>query len=245
VFDELNTLNAVHVLRNGRSVESASEISEFPPAFLETCEIVTLVANDFEVPAKGPKARVVLISKPRFTEWSEAEVDVESGAVVVPEGATMIAVVNRYSGTSAKPRVGFLHGWGDWDGAFATTISHDSHNLTVFGKDRAEMARAANAVIAAGGGMAVVQQGRVKAVLPLPIAGLVSDAPLNDVASAFARLRDAMEDVVDWEPPYLTFKALVGATLACNAGPHQTDLGIADPQGGVLQTSPVLEDGLD
>jgi adenine deaminase len=53
-----------------------------------------------------------------------------------------------------------------------------------------------------------------------------------------------MGEVVAWNPPYLTFKALVGATLACNAGPHQTDLGIADPQAGILLASPVLEDRL-
>ena len=49
-----------------------------------------------------------------------------------------------------------------------------------------------------------------------------------------------MAQIVAWEPPYLTFKALVGATLACNPGPHQTDLGIADPMKGVLLSDPVL-----
>ena len=140
------------------------------------------------------------------------------------------------------PPSGILHRVGR--GAFATTVSHDSHNLTVFGHDPADLAAAANALAEAGGGMAVAQGGAVTALLPLPIAGLVSDAPLAEVAQAFQRVREAMEPVVDWQPPYLVFKALVGATLACNAGPHQTDLGIADPQAGRLLTSPILEDGL-
>lgn len=244
LFDGLQTLNAVCVLRNGRRVCDVSQGSEFPQAFLQTCALAPLAADDFKVQATGPKARVALISKPRFTEWGEAMVEVIDGALDVPDGATMIAVINRYAGADAKPKVGFLQGWGEWNGAFATTVSHDSHNLTIFGNDRAEMAHAANAVIKAGGGMAVAQGGAAKAVLPLPIAGLVSDAPLSDVAKSFAALRDAMGEVVDWQPPYLTFKALVGATLACNAGPHQTDLGIADSHGGVLLPSPILEDGL-
>lgn len=142
------------------------------------------------------------------------------------------------------PKVGLLEGWGKWNGAFASTVSHDSHNLTVFGGQAQDMAAAANAVIAAGGGMAVAQGGRAVQVLALPVAGLVSDAPLDQVARDFAAVRDAMGAVVDWQPPFLTFKALVGATLACNAGPHQTDLGIADSHAGILRPSPVIEDGL-
>ena len=49
----------------------------------------------------------------------------------------------------SRPRVAFLENWGNWRGAFATTVSHDSHNLTVFGRDSGEMAVAANAVHAA------------------------------------------------------------------------------------------------
>lgn len=102
------------------------------------------------------------------------------------------------------------------------------------------MAVAAEALIAAGGGMVAVSGGQVRALLPLPVAGLVSDAPLSQVAAQFRAVKAAMDELVDWQPPYLTFKALVGATLACNAGPHQTDMGIADPMQGRLLTSPVL-----
>jgi adenine deaminase len=102
------------------------------------------------------------------------------------------------------------------------------------------MAVAANAVIAAGGGMAVAAEGKVLALLALPLSGLISDAPLEDVAAAFSALRTAADGIVDWQPPYLVFKAVFGATLACNAGPHQTDRGIADGTTGVLLENPVL-----
>ncbi|MFP3802859.1 adenine deaminase C-terminal domain-containing protein, partial [Paraburkholderia sp. SIMBA_027] len=83
------------------------------------------------------------------------------------------------------PRTGFLTGWGEWRGAFCTTVSHDSHNLTVFGGNTADMAAAANAVIAAGGGMAVAKDGVILALLPLPLSGLVSEAPLAETARGF------------------------------------------------------------
>ena len=89
--------------------------------------------------------------------------------------------------------------------------------------------------------MAVASSGKVLAVLPLPLSGLVSDAPLGEVAEGFARIRAAMDEVVTWQPPYLVFKACFGATLACNAGPHQTDRGIADVETGRVLESPVLE----
>jgi adenine deaminase len=111
----------------------------------------------------------------------------------------------------------------------------------VFGVDAEDMAAAANAVIAAGGGMAVASDGKVDCVLPLPLAGLISGKGLAEVSANFADLRTAIDRVVDWQPPYLVFKACFGATLACNSGPHQTDRGIADVSSGRLLETPLLE----
>ncbi len=200
--------------------------------------------SDFEIAARGPIARVATIDQPRFTKLGERRVTVVDGHLAPPDDVTRIAVLHRKPNAGGRPRVGFLTGWGSWNGAFATTVSHDSHNLTVFGNNCDDMAQAANALIQSGGGMAVVQGGKTIAALPLPVAGLVSEEPLATVAAGFREVRAAMDNVVGWEPPYLVFKALVGATLACNPGPHQTDLGIADPAAAMLLASPLLEDGL-
>lgn len=197
-------------------------------------------ADDFRVASEGAKVRLATIDRPRFTQWGEAEAEVKDGFVVPPEGATMISVTHRHGMAEPITRTGFLTGWGNWNGAFATTVSHDSHNLTVFGGNAEEMALAANAVIKAGGGMAVASEGKVTALLPLPLSGLVSDAPLEDVAKAFEELREAVGRLVEWQPPYLVFKACFGATLACNIGPHQTDMGIADVLTGRVMESPVI-----
>lgn len=245
VFDDLADFRARLVIVNGETVAEGGALrqpSRQTPAgpFTASVRVAPLSADDFRVRSNGTRVRVATIDRPRFTRWGEAETDVVDGFVEPPQGATLIAVTHRHGLADAVPRVGFLREWGAWTGAFATTVAHDSHNLTVFGGNEADMAVAANAVIAAGGGMAVAQAGAVIALLPLSVSGLVSEASLADVAEGFATLRAAMDRVVAWQPPYLVFKACFGATLACNAGPHQTDRGIADVETGRLLSSPVL-----
>lgn len=245
VFEDLSGFAARHVLAGGRAVAEGGRMLIDVPA----CDATVLEgsmklprrnADDFRVACEGARVRLATVDRPRFTQWGEAEADVKDGFVVPPEGATMISVTHRHGKAEPVTRTGFLTGWGRWNGAFATTVSHDSHNLTVFGGNAEDMALAANAVIAAGGGMAVASEGKVTALLPLPLSGLVSDAPLEDVAQAFEELRAAVGKVVEWQPPYLVFKACFGATLACNIGPHQTDMGIADVLPGRVMESPVL-----
>ncbi|WKL22001.1 adenine deaminase [Agrobacterium tumefaciens] len=245
IFEDLSGFSARHVLAGGKAVAEGGRMRVEVPA----CDATTLEgsmklpqrkADDFRVASEGSKVRLATIDRPRFTQWGEVEAEVKDGFVVPPEGATMISVTHRHGKAEPVTKTGFLTGWGSWNGAFATTVSHDSHNLTVFGGNAEDMALAANAVITAGGGMAVASEGKVTALLPLPLSGLVSDAPLEDVAKAFEALRAAVGDVVEWQPPYLVFKACFGATLACNIGPHQTDMGIADVLTGRVMESPVI-----
>jgi len=245
LFADLVDLEAVQVIASGETVATGGAMSSTlqptdSTALTGSMKLAPLQPDDFRVQATGTKVRIATIDQPRFTRWGEAEADVENGFVVPPADTTMIAVAHRHGRADTHPRVGFLRGWGAWRGAFATTVSHDSHNLTVFGGNIEDMTVAANAVITAGGGMAVASNGKVDVLLPLPLSGLVSEAPLAEVADGFSTLRAAMDGIVDWQPPYLIFKACFGATLACNAGPHQTDRGIADVTTGILMESPVL-----
>lgn len=246
VFADLTHLEATLVVANGAIVAKNSAMQQQSPQtdageFQASVKLQPLLPDDFRVRSIGSRVRVATIDKPRFTHWGEAETDVVDGFVTPPEGATLIAVAHRHGLGDPAPRVGYLRHWGTWKGAFATTVAHDSHNLTVFGGNPQDMAIAANAVITAGGGMAVAAGGKVLVLLPLPVSGLVSEARLDAVADGFAALRDAMDKVVEWQPPYLVFKACFGATLACNAGPHQTDRGIADVTTGIVLASPILD----
>ncbi len=89
--------------------------------------------------------------------------------------------------------------------------------------------------------MAVAQGGEVRALLRLPVCGLLSDAPAGEVARDFQAVKAAADGIVDWQPPILTFKALVGASLACNPGPHVTDRGITDGSTGEVFRDALLE----
>ena len=98
----------------------------------------------------------------------------------------------------------------------------------VLGRNADDMALAANQLIASGGGMALAQNQQILAHVAMPIAGMLSDQPAAELAAAFRKLRDLSAEVADWEPPYRVFKAIEGTCLACNAGPHLTDLGLTD-----------------
>jgi adenine deaminase len=205
-----------------------------------TMHVPLFTAEDFRLRAPGNIARLRTVDRPRFTQWGETDADVRDGFVVLPDGALWMAVIHRHGLAPATPVMGVLRGWGEWSGALATTVAHDSHNLIVFGTDAESLAAAANAVTAAGGGMAVAVVGEVKAVLALPICGLISDAPAAEVAESLRVLRAAADGVADWMPPTLTFKSVVGASLACNPGPHVTDMGISDGTTGELFASSLI-----
>src|SRR5690606_31851132 len=85
----------------------------------------------------------------------------------------------------------FVHGFGLKRGAIASSVGHDSHNITVVGTTDADMAVAVNRLIALGGGFVVAEGGRVTAELALPLAGLMSLESFEQVAQDLHRLRDA------------------------------------------------------
>ena len=95
-----------------------------------------------------------------------------------------LVVVNRYQ--PAPPAVAFITGFGLKRGALASSVGHDSHNITAVGCDDASLARAINLVIKAKGGLAVVGDAGEELLLPLPVAGLMSDQDGYSVAAAYA-----------------------------------------------------------
>ncbi len=240
VLRDLDSLAVTRVIASGRMVAQDGRLLEPlrpdpPGAPTGTVHVPPLSPDEFRLRVPGVNAgqvRLRTVVQPRFTRWGDAEVAVRDGAAVLPEDGILMAVIHRHGRAPATPVLGVLQGWGTWRGALATTVAHDSHNLVVFGREPADLAAAANAVVQAGGGMAVAAAGAVTAVLPLPVCGLVSDAPATEVAAGLRALRAAADAIVDWQPPLLTFKAVVGASLACNPGPHVTDLGIADGSTG-------------
>lgn len=217
------------VSKDGRLVEAVTRANVEPPK--NTVKLAPLAPADFRVRVEGMtdgRAVIRAISGARFAKWIELTVDVRDGHAVVPEGHSVMVAIHRHGRRPAVPQGVILDDWGVWRGALATTLSHDSHNLVVFGRDPVDMAAAANAVIAAGGGIAIAKAGKVTALAALPVAGLLSEDPPEVVARALAEVQRAADEVAEWKPPYRVFRACTGSCLACNPGPHLTDLGLTD-----------------
>lgn len=237
VFDSLEKLKAQEVYvagkliaRKGILLQPVSAAAGVTPP-RNTLQLTPLNPDDFILRVEDIRhgvARLRHIRGARFTQWGEVEVQVRDGKVQVPHGFSLIWVKHRHGRHEAKPQIALLEGWGELRGAIATSYSHDSHNLVVLGRDADDMALAANQLIASGGGMALAQQGKILAHVAMPIAGMLSDLPAPELAQQFRQLRDLSAEVADWEPPYRVFKAIEGTCLACNAGPHLTDLGLTD-----------------
>jgi adenine deaminase len=137
---------------------------------------------------------------------------VVDGAVVADPKRDIlkIAVINRY-GASSEVAVGFIKGFGLKAGAIASSVAHDSHNIVAVGVDDASLCAAVNLVIKSRGGISVVGRGK-RAVLPLPIAGLMSDADGRAVARRYTVLDAAAKQLGSkLDAPFMTlaFMALL------------------------------------
>jgi adenine deaminase len=108
----------------------------------------------------------------------------------------------------------------------ASTVAHDAHNLLVVGTNDSDMALAANALIDCGGGMAIVQDGKVLGCVPLPIAGLMNDKPATEMAELVSRMEDAWAKIgCKMVSPFMTM-ALI--PLACLPELRLTNRGLVD-----------------
>ncbi len=178
----------------------------------------TLVA-DFPDPAPPPVANTVRIAAPltadsfiahidsadsnvavpciamdanRTTTLGETKVRVAGGVIAtpLPEGVTLLSVVPRH-GQTHPPSLALLTGLPLREGAIATTVAHDSHNLIVAGRTPGEMAVAANAVATMGGGVALAVGEAIVAAVRLPVAGLMSAEPVARIAAEVRAFNDA------------------------------------------------------
>jgi len=136
-----------------------------------------------------------------------------------------LAVIARH-GTSNGIGLGFVTGFGFKNGALASTVGHDAHNLAVVGTNNSDMEVAARALETAGGGQCVVQDGKVLALLPLPIAGLISDADAMDLIEQQDALLASVQAIeCPLEDPFMPLSFL---PLPVIPKLKLTDLGLVD-----------------
>ncbi|MGG7646237.1 adenine deaminase [Rhodovulum sp. YNF3179] len=202
---DLRALPVHGVIARGRTVAVDGRITvetphlDWPEDVRSTVHLGrTLAAADFEVPAPADAARVTarvigVVENQAPTRALTADLPVRGTVDCDPENdIAQIALVERHRGTGGVVNA-FVSGFGYGPGmAMASTVAHDSHHMIVVGTDREMMAAAANRLGEVGGGITVWKDGAELALVPLPIAGLMSDAPAEDVAAAASRMGEAM-----------------------------------------------------
>ncbi|MAC81986.1 MAG: adenine deaminase [Rhodobacteraceae bacterium] len=158
-----------------------------------------LSARDFEVTApegaNAVRANVIgVVENQAPTKALKADLPVKDGLVEAEGEVCQIALVERHQATGGVTNA-FVSGFG-YQGkmAIASTVAHDSHHMIVVGTDRDQMALAANRLAEVGGGITIFRDGQELALVELPIAGLMSDAPATDVAAKAQKMVEAMID---------------------------------------------------
>jgi len=184
--EDLRELRPHLVLADGQAVGELPHF-EYPAQALRSVRLARpLTEADLRVAASGVRVRVRAIgiaSQTVTTEHLIVEAPVVDGAVTASAELDLAkaACIERHGGPGTIG-LGFVHGLGLRRGAVASTVGHDSHNLLVAGMTDADMLFAAERLAEAGGGMIAVTDGRVLGFVELPIAGLVADRPVAEVA---------------------------------------------------------------
>ncbi len=177
-------LDGVLAARDGRSL-----LPRQTPKIANVFRAKPRCPADFGVAARNGQLSVIeALDGQLITRWKTMKPRIVDGAVVADPSRDLlkIAVVNRYE-ASAPVAVGFIRGFGLREGALASSVAHDSHNVVAVGADDESLAAAVNLVIGNRGGLAAVGQGEAR-VLPLPIAGLMADGEGRAVAAAYTEI---------------------------------------------------------
>ncbi|MDP1839766.1 MAG: adenine deaminase C-terminal domain-containing protein, partial [Reyranella sp.] len=202
---------------------------DVPLVGLDSIKLRPVTAETFRVPAGGTGSPPVIGVRPGqiLTDRLSVPVARRDGALVadVASDVLKVAVLGRHN-TEGRVGRGFVKGFGITHGAIASSIGHDSHNVCVIGCNDADMAAAVNRLIELKGGFAAAAGGKVVAELALPIAGLMSDRPFEEVEQGLRRLRAAVRGLgTTLHEPFLQM-----AFLPLPVIPHLriTDRGLVD-----------------
>jgi adenine deaminase len=155
--------------------------------------LVDLETLDLQINDPGTMVRVIgLVPGQIVTEHLVERLPAYGGVLAADRerGIVKLAVIERHRGTG-NVGLGFLRGLGPLDGAVASTVAHDHHNLIVAGGDDTSMRTAIAELVRLGGGAVVARGSHVVAALPLPYAGLISERPLVEVRIMLDRLTAA------------------------------------------------------
>ncbi len=235
VLDDLERVTITQVYKAGRLVaengrflglRSPSEAVK-PPM---SCRVDWDKVKDISVKATGGSIRVIgVVPGQIITESLVEEPKVVDSKIVSDTDRDILkmVVIERHKGTGNVGE-GFIKGFGLKEGALASSVAHDSHNIIAVGVTDDDILTAAKEIVAMGGGMTVVRSGEIIARLPLPIAGLMSDQGIDEVRASLHDLSAAAKEMgCSLENPFatLSFMALTPIPKL-----KLTDLGLFDSE---------------
>lgn len=191
VVDSLEELNVLSTYINGAEVakDGNSLVSRIKPEIKSNFNIGPTKPSDFTVKSKGEMINVIVaINGQLITEKSKEKPKISRGHAVsdVDRDILKIVVVNRYK--EAKPSVAFIKNFRLKEGAIASSVAHDSHNIIAVGVSDEDICRAVNLIVKNKGGLSSVGTNK-EDVLPLPIAGIISDKEYGWVAKKYTEMK--------------------------------------------------------
>lgn len=234
VLSDLEAVSVERVFVGGREVARdgqmapGARIPDAPSGLPPSVRVDLERFPGFRVPAEGADLRVIEVAPDQIVTGADvAPARVEGGEAVADPGRDLLklAVVERH-GRGGGTGLGFVRGFGLDRGALASSVAHDSHNIVIVGADDRSMRTALEAVVASDGGLAATRGEEVLAHLSLPVAGLMSDRPVEEVRDGLDRLHEASRELGGQLPsPYMSLSFL---TLAVIPDLKLTDRGLVD-----------------
>ncbi len=198
VLDDLQDFKVKMVFREGRLVAKDGELipgalKPHEVALRSSINVAWIHLDHFKIKAQGRRAKVIgLTPQQLVTQKLVEEVKVEGGLVVADPDRDILklAVIERHL-ASGNVGLGLVKGFGLKQGALASSVAHDSHNIIVVGTNDEDMLTAAVQIVRMRGGLAVAAEGKVVASLSLPIAGLMSEKSIEETRADLERLTAA------------------------------------------------------
>jgi adenine deaminase len=234
VCDDLSRPQARLVFADGRLVARDGEPLFQAPPFdysmaLNSVRVASLDGASLRLPAsEGAQTRVIgLVAGQIVTRQLRCTPKVVDGAIVadIERDVLKLAVFERHRATG-NVGVGLVQGFGLQAGALASSVAHDAHNVGVVGTNERDMLAAVGAVADMQGGLVVVRDGEVMARLPLPIGGLMSDLPFEQVAARLDAVEEAARGIgCRTERPFMALSFLA---LSVIPSLKLTDRGLVD-----------------
>ena len=216
VLPDLESFRPAAVVKDGRVVFDEAgvhgvEDRRVPQWVRASVRPAPVTPGDLALPATGAKVRVIeTVPGQLLTGERIDDPLVEGGMVVADPGRDFakIAVVERHHATG-RVGVGLVTGFGLTSGAFASTVAHDAHNIVVVGVNDHDMLACIEHLVATGGGIVVADGGRIAGDLPLPVAGLMSDEPLERVVECLDNLHALLREMgVTLDAPFMSLSFL-------------------------------------